>query len=70
MVEYIYKVVDMNGKKIEGLVVVDMKEGVIDSLRKRNIFVVEIKEKGVLSRDVNVSFCKKLLIKELSMFCR
>lgn len=70
MAEYIYKAVDMNGKKIEGSVVADTKEGAIDSLRKRNIFVVEIKEKGVLSRDVNVSFRKKLSIKELSMFCR
>ncbi|AEM74126.1 type II secretion system F family protein [Caldicellulosiruptor acetigenus] len=70
MAEYIYKAVDMNGKKIEGSVVADTKEGAIDSLRKRNIFVVEIKEKDVLSRDVNVSFRKKLSIKELSMFCR
>ncbi len=70
MAEYIYKAVDMNGKKIEGSVVADTKEGAIDSLRKRNIFEVEIKEKGVLSRDVNVSFRKKLSIKELSMFCR
>jgi len=70
MAEYIYKAVDNNGNKIEGKIIADTVEIAAESLMKRQLYILELREKGVLHKELSLNVRKKLPLKDIAIFCR
>lgn len=70
MAEFVYSAMDDKGKKFQGVILADDVQTALSQLRAKNIFVVEIKEKSALQREININFQNKASTKELAMFCR
>ncbi|AZT90863.1 type II secretion system F family protein [Caldicellulosiruptor changbaiensis] len=70
MAEYIYRALDASGKFIQGTVIAEDVNSALENLRARNIYIVEIKEKSALHKEIKLPFGQKATIKDLSVFCR
>lgn len=67
---YIYIAVDSKGKEKRGRVTAENRDEVSQQLKKDGLFPVEIKEQGVLNKDLDFSIGKKVKPRDLSVFCR
>lgn len=67
---YIYIAVDPKGKEKRGRVTAENRDEVSQQLKKDGLFPVEIKEQGVLNKDLDFSIGKKVKPRDLSVFCR
>ncbi|BCS80717.1 type II secretion system F family protein [Anaerocellum diazotrophicum] len=70
MAEYVYSAMDSSGKKVSGTVIAEDEQSAIEILKARNVFVLEIKEKGTLQREIKLPFGQRSTVKDLSIFCR
>lgn len=70
MPEYAYKVQDLSGKITRGIMNADSKKEVIDSLRNRGMYPIDINEKNALTKDIDFSKFEKVTLKDISVFCR
>ena len=67
---YTYVAVDQNGREKRGRIEAQSSEEVSQQLKKDGLFPVEIKEQGVLNKDLDISIGAKVKPRDLSVFCR
>ena len=67
---YTYIAVDQKGKEKRGRMEAENRDEVSQQLKKDGLFPVEIKEQGVLNKDLDFSIGKKVKPRDLSVFCR
>lgn len=67
---YTYIAVDQRGKEKRGRMDAENRDEVSQQLKKDGLFPVEIKEQGVLNKDLDFSIGKKVKPRDLSVFCR
>ncbi|WAM37050.1 type II secretion system F family protein [Caldicellulosiruptor acetigenus] len=70
MAEYVYSAMDVSGRRINGTVIAEDEKAAIEMLKARNVFVIEIKEKGALQKEIKLPFGQRATVKDLSVFCR
>ena len=70
MAEYIYSAMDASGRRINGTVIAEDETAAIEILKARNVFVLEIKEKGAFQKEIKLPFGQRATVKDLSIFCR
>jgi type IV pilus assembly protein PilC len=70
MAEYVYSAMDSSGKKVNGTVIAEDEQSAIEILKARNVYVIEIKEKGALQKEIKLPFGQRATVKDLSIFCR
>ena len=67
---YSYVAVDQRGKEKRGRIEAENRDAVSQQLKKDGLFPVEIKEQGVLNKEIDLSVGKKVKPRDLSVFCR
>lgn len=67
---YSYVAVDQRGKEKRGRIEAENRDAVSQQLKKDGLFPVEIKEHGILNKDIDLSIGKKVKPRDLSVFCR
>lgn len=67
---YSYVAVDQRGKEKKGKIDAENRDAVAQQLKKDGLFPVEIKEQGILNKDIDLSIGKKVKPRDLSVFCR
>ena len=67
---YTYIAVDQKGKEKRGKMEAENRDEVSQQLKKDGLFPVEIKEQGVLNKDLDISIGAKVKPRDLSVFCR
>lgn len=70
MAEFFYEAIDNKGKKIRGNIIAEDELLAISQLKLKGYYVIEIKEKNILNKDINIKVLKKVSSKDLSLFCR
>jgi type IV pilus assembly protein PilC len=66
---YVFKAMDLAGVKARGELEADSKQAVNDQLKQRGLIVLEIADKHA-SREIELSFLKKVKANELAVFSR
>jgi type IV pilus assembly protein PilC len=69
MSTYVFKAMDVAGVKARGEVEADSKQAVADQLKSRGMIVLEIADKHG-SREIELSFVKRVKVQELAVFSR
>jgi len=69
---YKYSAVDKAGKTITGTIEADNEQRAAEQLKKEGKTPTEIKEQGLMDRDINFAdiFKKKIPVRDMSIFCR
>ena len=67
---YSYVAVDQRGKEKRGKIDAETRDADAQQLKKDGLFPVEIKEQGILNKDIDLSIGKKVKPRDLSVFCR
>lgn len=72
MAVYKYSAVDKTGKTVNGTIEADNEQRAAEQLKKEGKMPTEIKEQGVLDKDINMAdlFKKKIPVRDMSIFCR
>lgn len=70
MAEYVYRGLDPSGKSIQGTIIAEDVNSALENLRAKNMYIIEIKEKGALHKEIRLPFGQRATIKDLSVFCR
>lgn len=72
MATYKYSAVDKAGKTVTGTIEADNEQRAAEQLKKEGKMPTEIKEQGVLDKDINMGdlFKKKIPVRDMSIFCR
>lgn len=70
MPSYSYLAVDKTGKEKKSSVIADSEEKALAELRRNGLMPIELKEAGLLERDIKLSFGHKVKSRDLSVFCR
>ena len=65
---YTYVAVDEKGKEKRGRMDAENRDAVSQQLKKDGLFPVEIKEQGVMNKDIDFSIGKKVKPRDLSVF--
>jgi type IV pilus assembly protein PilC len=69
MSTYVFKALDITGGKARGEVEADSKQAVADQLKQRGLIVLDIADKHS-SREIELSFMKRVKANELAIFSR
>ncbi|TMK99654.1 MAG: type II secretion system F family protein [Actinobacteria bacterium] len=69
MSTYVFKAMDLTGVKAHGEVEADSKQAVSDQLKQRGLIVLDISDKHS-SREIELSFMKRVKANELAIFSR
>lgn len=67
---YSYKAIDQRGKEKHGSIEAESQEKVNELLKKEGLIPVSVREQGIMSRDLELPFGKKIKPRDLSVFCR
>lgn len=70
MANFKYVAVNSNNVSIQGAMESHSRQEVVNSLRERGYYPIEITEESALNKDVELSFLNRVTLKDLSMFCR
>lgn len=72
MATYKYSAVDKNGKTISGTIEADSEQRAADQLKKEGKMPIEVKEQGILDKDISMAdlFKRKVPVRDMSIFCR
>ncbi|MBQ8199559.1 MAG: type II secretion system F family protein [Lachnospiraceae bacterium] len=72
MAVYKYSAVDKSGKTVNGTIEADNEQRAAEQLKKEGKMPTEIKEQGILDKDINMAdlFKKKIPVRDMSIFCR
>lgn len=70
MAEFVYEAIDNKGKKVKGNVVAENEILAITQLKAKGYYVIELNEKNVLNKEINIKILDKVSSKDLSLFCR
>jgi len=69
---YKYQAVDKSGKIVSGTIEADNEQRAAEQLKKEGKMPTEIKEQGIMDKDINMAdlFKKKIPVRDMSIFCR
>ncbi|MEZ0536232.1 type II secretion system F family protein [Caldicellulosiruptoraceae bacterium PP1] len=70
MAEYVYKALDANGKTYQASIIAEDLTNALRTLKSKDIYVLDIKEKSALQKEFKLSFTQKASTKDLAMLCR
>ena len=70
MADWGYVAIDKSGKEIKGSKTADTEEQVSRELKAQGLIVIEIKQQGMLSKDIELDMGGKPTPRDLSVFCR
>ncbi|MBE5882302.1 MAG: type II secretion system F family protein [Lachnospiraceae bacterium] len=72
MAAYKYQAVDKSGKIVSGTIEADNEQRAAEQLKKEGKMPTEIKEQGIMDKDINMAdlFKKKIPVRDMSIFCR
>lgn len=70
MADYSYEAIADNGRAVKGTIVAENPDSVRAQLKSQGLIVTNVKEQGLLDKDVNLGFQKKVSPRDLSVFCR
>lgn len=70
MAEYMYRAITKSGKEIRGKIESETLEKAKTELKNRDMYLTEISEAGVLQKDIQLDFGKKISTRDLCLFCR
>lgn len=70
MGEFVYKILDKNGKLTKGTIMAEDINAALKILKSREVFVIDLQEKGLLEKEVNLRVKRRISTKELFIFCR
>lgn len=70
MPDYSYIAVTTDGQKKKGKIEAQDADKVSTLLKSEGLIPIKIKRAGILTREINFSFDKKVKVKELAVFCR
>ena len=70
MASYGYEVINKMGKELKGSIDADTLEQAREKLKLQGFIVVSLKEESLLTKDINISFGKKISARDMSVFCR
>lgn len=72
MATYKYSAVDKTGKIINGTIEADNEQRAAEQLKKEGKMPTEIREQGIMDKDINMAdlFKKKIPVRDMSIFCR
>jgi type IV pilus assembly protein PilC len=69
MSTYVFKAIDLSGVKARGEVEAESKQAVSDQLKNRGLIVLDVADKHV-SREIEISFLKRVKAGDLAVFSR
>src|ERR1700736_3859446 len=69
MSTYVFKAIDLAGRKSRGELDADDKQAVSDQLKQRGLIVLDVADKHA-SREIELSFLKRVKASELAVFAR
>ena len=70
MADYSYEAIAANGKELKGTIVAENPDSARAQLKSQGLVVTSVKEQGLLDKDINIGFKKKITPRELAVFCR
>lgn len=70
MADYSYEAIQANGKEVKGTIVAENPDSARAQLKSQGLVVTNVKEQGLLDKDINIGFKKKITPRELAVFCR
>ncbi len=70
MANFNYEAVDTAGKQRKGTVVADNIDGARAEVKRMGYTVIDVKEQGVLDKEINIGVKKRPSPRDLSVFCR
>ena len=70
MASYGYEVINKMGKELKGSIDADTLEQAREKLKLQGFIVLSLKEESLLTKDINISFGKKISARDMSVFCR
>ena len=70
MADWGYVAIDKSGKEVKGSKTADTEEQVSRELKAQGLIIVEIKEQGALTKDIEFDFGGKPTPRDLGVFCR
>ncbi len=69
MPKYHYKAMNMSGSNIEGIYEGSNKQAVVEMIRQKSFYPLEIKE-VVERKEIEITFLSKIKSKDISLFCK
>ncbi len=70
MASYGYEAINKMGKEVKGSMDADSIEQAREKLKQQGFIVISLKEESLLTKDINISFGKKVSARDMSVFCR
>lgn len=70
MAAWSYVAIDQSGKEVKGSREAGSKEQAIKELKSQGLFVLEVTDQNVLTKDINLDFGGKPTSRDLAVFCR
>jgi type IV pilus assembly protein PilC len=70
MADYSYEAIAANGKEVKGTIVAENPDSARAQLKNQGLVVTNVKEQGLLDKEVKFGFKKKIQPRELAVFCR
>ena len=72
MAAYKYTAIDKSGKTINGTIEAENEQRAAEQLKKEGKIPTEIKEQGIMDKDINMAdlFKRKIPVRDMSIFCR
>ncbi len=70
MASYGYEAINKMGKEVKGSMEADSLEQAREKLKQQGFIVISLKEESLLTKDINITFGKKISPRDMSVFCR
>jgi len=70
MADYSYEAIAANGREVKGTIVAENPDSARAQLKSQGLVVTNVKEQGLLDKNVSFGFKKKITPRELAVFCR
>ncbi len=70
MADFSYEAITANGKEVKGTIVAENPDSAKAQLKNQGLVVTNVKEQGLLDKEITIGFKKKITPRELAVFCR
>ncbi len=70
MADYSYVAIADNGKEVKGTIVAENPDSARAQLKGQGLVVTNVKEQGLMDKEITLGFKKKITPRELAVFCR
>ncbi|MBR6148828.1 MAG: type II secretion system F family protein [Lachnospiraceae bacterium] len=70
MADFSYEAITANGKEVKGTIVAENPDSAKAQLKNQGLTVTNVKEQGILDKEITFGMKKKITPRELAVFCR